>query len=213
MMFKSRKTYTALSVVLLALMLTVMACTANDTWIIHLTLTPTPTITPTPLSTATKYKVGDQLTIIGNSPFSPIGINANAGPWSPVTSATQCLPKTGVTVSDVSGDITPGSKDATIFYLVSCNGKKGWIAEYQVTSYSTGSKLAIKSADGSGAALFSQNDSINGKPLADKCPDGTQVTVADAQTGKVQSDHNIYYQVTCDKLRGYVLDTDVVAAQ
>lgn len=213
MKFKSRKTYTALSVVLLALMLTAMACTAQDTLIIHLTLTPTPTIKPTSIGPdGVKFKVGDKLTIIGNSPFSPVGLNANAGPWSPVTSATQCLPKTSVTVADISRDITPGSADETIYYLVGCNGKKGWIAEYQITNYPTGTKLVIKSKDGTGAALFQQNDAVKGKPLEDKCPDGTAITVADAQTGKQTSDRNVYLQIACDKLKGYVVDTDVAPA-
>jgi hypothetical protein len=212
MKFKSRKTYTALSVVLLALMLTVMACTAQDTLFIHLTLTPTPTITPTPISTeGVKYKIGDKLTIIGNSPFSPVGLNANAGPFSPVTSATQCLPKTSVTVGDISRNIADAN-DNVIYYLVGCNGKKGWIPEYQITAYPVGTKLVIKSADGAGASVFQQNDAVKGKPLDEKCPDGTAITVADAQTGKVITDRNVYLQITCDKLKGYVLDTDVAPA-
>jgi hypothetical protein len=212
MKFKHRKLHAALSVVVLALMLTVMACTANDTWIIHLTTTPTPTITPTPLAIETRYKIGDQLTIIGASAFAPIGLNLNAGPFKAASSATQCLPQTGVTVLDVSGNIADSS-DTTVYYLVSCNGKKGWVPEYQVSNRVKGTKLVIKSADGAGAALYSQNDAIKGKPLDDKCPDGTEVTVADTVTGKQVDDRNIYFQTTCDKLRGYVLDSDVVSAE
>ncbi|MBX3080102.1 MAG: hypothetical protein KF716_00620 [Anaerolineae bacterium] len=211
-MLKSRKTNAALSVVILALMLTVMACTANDTWIIHLTLTPTPTITPTPLvGDSIRFKLGDKLIIIGNSAFAPVGLNTTAGPFRAASSATQCLPKTNVTILDVSMNITDSS-DTTVYYQVSCNGKKGWVPEYQITDRVKGTTLVIKSEDGSGAALYQQNDSIKGKPLDNKCPDGTQVTVDDVQTGKQTGDTGVYFQITCDKLKGYVMEKDVASA-
>lgn len=205
-----RNRYAALSVVTVMLMLAVLACTANDTLFIQLTITPSPTITPTPLPFTTKFKEGDALAVVGNGPFAQVGIASNAGPWDAANSVAVCLPATRVKVLGVSRNIA-NNDDPMIYYLVACSGQNGWLAEYQITNLAPGTKLVVKSADGAGATVYVQNDSA-GRTQAEKCADGTTVSVTDVQTGKLDTDQNQYVQITCGKLRGFVLSTDVMLA-
>lgn len=211
---QARNRYAALSVVTAMLMLAVLACTANDTLFITLTLTPTPTITPTPLPFTTKFKEGDELVVVVNGPFAKVDLADNAGPWSAAgsggTNPAVCLPATRVTVSGVSRNISDAN-DSLIYYRVRCTGRDGWLPEYNVTNMAAGTKIVVKSADGTGATVYAQNDST-GRAQSEKCADGTSLSVGEVITGRARTDQNQYVQVTCGKLRGYILSTDVVLA-
>jgi hypothetical protein len=209
-MRKSRKLWAALGVVTLSLMTALLACTANDSLFIKLTPSPSPTITSTPLAFTTRYKVGDEVTIISSSTFLAVGLNSLASPYNAAEGVVQCLPGNTVVIADISGNVKDPT-DKTIFYKVgSCNGLQGWLREFQVTTIKTGTALTIKSADGTGAAVYRQNDALKGTPLANKCADGTEVKVSEVATGKEREDNNVYYQIACGTTRGYILEKDVV---
>ncbi|MBX3065340.1 MAG: hypothetical protein KF726_20350 [Anaerolineae bacterium] len=190
------------------LMLAVLACTANDTLFIHLTETPVPTITPTPFVGANKFKIGDTAQIIGPSAFQQVGMAGVPGPYIPAQSPGLCLPGIAVKILDVATGQN-ASGEAAIYYQLSCSGgRSGWLAEYQLTAFLKNAPIVIASKDGTGATLYFQNDA-NGRTMPDKCPDGTKTLVSEVLSGKSPTDTNVYIQVDCNKVRAYVLETDV----
>lgn len=194
----------ASSAAVLMLVLASLACTANDTLFITLTETPLPTITPTPLPLTTKFKVGDSGVVVGLSEFAAVSLPANAGPLVPGIGGGTCFPNTRVTVIEVSRNINDPN-DETIYYLVQCSGR-GWIAEYQFSRFTRGDSALIKTADGSGATLYRQPDATT-PPLDETCPDGEQVNVTGLTANPSNPrDTNIYVQVRCGALSGWLLE-------
>lgn len=190
------------------LMLAVLACTANDTLFIHLTETPVPSITPTPYVGANKFKIGDTAQIIGPSAFQQVGMAGVPGPYIPAQSPGLCLPGIAIKILDVATG-TNATGESAIYYELSCSGgRSGWLAEYQLTAFLKNTPVIIASKDGTGATLYFQND-IGGRVLPNKCPDGTKTLVSEVLSGKSATDTNVYIQVDCNKVRAYVLETEV----
>jgi hypothetical protein len=178
-----------------------LACTANDTLFIRLTDTPPPTITPTPLAITTKFKVGDSGVVVGLSEFAAVSLPASAGPLVPGIGGATCFPNTRVTVLDVSRNISDPN-DETIYYLVQCSGK-GWIAEHLFSRFNRGDRAIVKTEDGSSVKLYRQSD-VNSAQLDAPCPNGTEVKVIGLTFNP--RDRNIYIQVRCGALSGWLLE-------
>lgn len=194
----------ASSTVLLMLIMAALACTANDTLFIRLTDTPPPTLTPTPLPIVTKFKVGDKGVIVGLSEFAAVSLPAVAGPLVPGIGGATCFPNTRVTVLDVSRNINDPN-DETIYYQVQCSGK-GWIAEHQLSRFNRGDKAMVKTADSSDAKLYRQPDT-NSAALDQPCPNGAEVNVTGVTANPLNPrDRNIYLQVRCGTLSGWLLE-------
>jgi hypothetical protein len=188
----------------LMLSIAALACTANDTLFIRLTDTPPPTITPTPLPITTKFKVGDSGVVVGLSEFAAVSLPASAGPLVPGIGGATCFPNTRVTVLDVSRNINDPN-DETIYYLVQCSGR-GWIAEYQFSRFNRGDKAIVKTEDGSDVKLYRQSD-VNSAQLDAPCPNGTEVNVIGLTANPFNPrDRNIYVQVRCGALSGWLLE-------
>lgn len=194
----------ALCAALLMLSMAALACTANDTLFIRLTDTPQPTSTPTPLPITTKFKVGDSGVVVGLSEFAAVSLPSSAGPLVPGIGGATCFPNTRVTVLDVSRNVSDPN-DETIYYLVQCSGR-GWIAEHQFSRFNRGDKAIVKTEDGSGAKLYRQSD-VTSAQLDEPCPDGTEVSVTGLTANPFNPrDTNIYVQVRCGNLSGWLLE-------
>ncbi len=190
--------------VFLILSMAALACTANDTLFIRLTDTPPPTITPTPLAITTKFKVGDNGVVVGISEFAAISLPASAGPLVPGIGGATCFPNTRVTVLDVSRNVNDPS-DETIYYLVQCSGK-GWVAEYRFSRFNRGDTAIVKTKDGSDVKLYRRSD-VNSAQLDEPCPNGTEVKVIGLTANPSdRRDRNIYVQVRCGALSGWLLE-------
>ncbi len=189
---------------LLMLIMAALACTANDTLFIRLTDTPPPTLTPTPLPIITKFRVGDSGVIVGLSEFATVSLPANAGPLVPGIGGATCFPNTRVTVLDVSRNINDPN-DEMIYYLVQCSGR-GWVAEYQFSRFNRGDKAVVKTADGGDVKLYRQPN-VNAATLDQPCPNGTEVSVTGVTANPSDPrDRNIYLQVRCGTLSGWLLE-------
>ncbi|PJF36643.1 MAG: hypothetical protein CUN49_04410 [Candidatus Thermofonsia Clade 1 bacterium] len=194
----------ASSLALLMFFMASLACTANDTLFIRLTDTPVPTATPTPLPITTKFKVGESGVVVGLSEFAAVSLPASAGPLVPGIGGATCFPNTRVTVLDVSRNINDPN-DETIYYLVQCSGR-GWIAEYQFSRFNRGDKAIVQTADGSDARLYRQSD-VTSAPLDQACPNGTEVSVTGLTANPFNpNDRNIYVQVRCGTVSGWLLE-------
>lgn len=190
--------------VLLMLIMAALACTANDTLFIRLTDTPPPTITPTPLPITTKFRVGDSGVIVGLSEFAAVSLPALPGPLVPGIGGATCFPNTRVTVLDVSRNINDPT-DETIYYLVQCSGR-GWIAEYQFSRFNRGDRAVVKPEEGGDVKLYRQAD-VNSAQLDQPCPNGTEVSVTGVTANPFNPrDRNIYLQVRCGTLSGWLLE-------
>jgi hypothetical protein len=199
-----RQALLALCAAFLMLSMAAIACTANDTLFIRLTDTPPPTLTPTPLPITTKFKVGDSGVVVGLSEFAAVSLPASAGPLVPGIGGATCFPNTRVTVLDVSRNINDPN-DETIYYLVQCSGR-GWIAEYQFSRFNRGDKAIVKTQDGNDIKLYRQSD-VNSAQLDEPCPNGTEVSVIGLTANPFNPrDRNIYVQVRCGALSGWLLE-------
>jgi hypothetical protein len=175
---------------------------------IHLTETPVPSPTATALSIDTKFHVGDDAQIISASAFQPVGMAGVPGPYIAAQSPGLCYPGIAVKVLDVGTGKNEAGID-TIYYKLSCSGgRAGWLAEYQLTKFLKNTPIVVASVDGQGATMYFQND-ITGRTLPNKCPDGTQTLVSEVLTGKTTKDTNVYIQIDCNKVRAYVLETEI----
>ncbi len=204
MSFHRTRALLAGGAVLLMLAMMALACTANDTLFIRLTDTPLPTITPTPLAITTKFKIGDSGVVVGVSEFAAVSLPASAGPLVPGIGGATCFPNTRVTVLDVSRNINDPA-DETIYYLVQCSGR-GWIAEHQFSRFNRGDRAVISTADGSAVKLHRQPD-ITSAQLDQPCPNAAEVSVTGLTANPFNPrDTNIYVQVRCGTINGWLLE-------
>lgn len=197
------------------LILAILACTSNDTLFIKLTATPVPTITPTPLKIETKFKAKDKAYIVGWT-FQITMATQPQMPESQVATLSTCFQNTQIEILDVSRNVSD-PKDTGYYYNIQCAAATGWVPEFWLTRLDPSGAAVVKSADGTGAILYSDSK-ISSKPASDRpCPDGTKVTIsaltlnADATPDK--PDTNIYAQVTCGSTSGYALESALVPAE
>jgi hypothetical protein len=197
-----------------SLILAILACTSNDTLFIHLTATPVPTITPTPLAAETRFKIKDKAYVISST--IQVLLTAEPGTLESQPGATTiCFPNTQVEVTDVSKNRND-PKDLTIYYKVSCAASDGWVPEYWMTPLDPTGSAVVKSKDGKGAKVYSDASASAELASPTPCADGTTVAISritlnpDATTST--PDRNIYVQITCGSISGYVLDTELVPA-
>lgn len=183
----------------------ILACTANDTLFIRLTDTPIPSLTPTPLAIKTKLKIGGKGVLVGVSDFAAIQMPSQPGPSAPGSGTATCFPSTRVEILDVSRALN-NPADENIYYQVNCAGSIGWLAEYQLSAFGRGDTAVVKSSDGTGAPILSGADAA--RATTDVCADGSQVAVSGVSANQFNpTDQNVYVQITCGNLRGYVLDS------
>jgi hypothetical protein len=202
------------SLSLISLILAILACTSSDTLFIQLTPTPVPTITPTPLAATTRFKIKDKAYVVSST--IQVLLTAEPAPLEGQPGATQiCFPNTLVEVSDVSKNRND-PKDTTIYYKVQCASSDGWVPEFWMTPLDPAGSAIVKSKDGKGAKVYS--DATTSAELAspNPCADGTTVVISritlNPESPSDAPDRNIYVQVTCGSISGYVLDTELVPA-
>lgn len=130
------------------------------------------------------------------------------GPSAPGSGTATCFPSTRVEILDVSRALN-NPADQNIYYQVNCAGSVGWLAEYQLSAFGRGDTAVVKTADGTGAPILRAADATS--TTADVCAEGSQVAVSGVSANQFNpSDQNIYVQITCGELRGYVLDSFLV---
>jgi hypothetical protein len=191
-----------------------LACTSNDTLIIHLTPTPVPTIMPTALAAETRFKIKDKAYVVSST--IQVLLTKEPGPLESQPGATTiCFPNTQVEISDVSKNRTD-PKDLTIYYKVSCAASDGWVPEYWMTSLDPTGSAVVKSKDGKGAKVYSDANTKADLASPNPCADGTTVAISritlNPDAPADAPDRNIYVQITCGSTTGYVLDTELVPA-
>jgi hypothetical protein len=101
-----------------------LACWSTDTWIIPPTVTPTLTPIPATPSSASRYQIGENVTVI-TSGIAPLYITDKPEPASRrnrVPNAA-CYNDTVVTIMAVS------QVDDVTYYQITCNNLSGWVAE------------------------------------------------------------------------------------
>lgn len=196
---------------LLALTMSVLACTANDTLFIRLTATPQPTIVPTALSIDTKFKLNDRVTIVGTSDSATVNLANNAGPFRAGQGTGACFANTSVPILDISKNIVDPN-DEVIYYQVQCPGSRpGWIPQYILSRFTRQNTAVIKTADGQGAALYTSPD-VNSLSPDLKCAEGASVRISTLRLSVNTADKNVYAQVTCDGNSGFVLEETLAPA-
>jgi hypothetical protein len=207
--FSQRTTWTVLA----SLILAALACTSNDTLFIRLTETPVPTVTPTPLASDTRFKINDNVTIVGSA--FQIMMATRPGPVeSAVASLATCFADTQVQILDVSKN-AEDSNDPGLYYSVQCGASSGWVPEYWLTPLEASGSAVVKSKDGKGATLYTNPD-VASEPASAACPDGTTVAIGgltlNPDATEANPDTNIYVQVTCDGATGYALESALARA-
>ncbi len=217
--YNLRPKKTALFSTTVALILAMLACPSNDSLFIKLTATPVPTITPTPLvGVDTRYKKGDQLYAVDSERI--INLGSQAGDTGGIIGAgfLSCFRNSQVTIQDISRSVVDPT-DPDIYYQVDCGqGESGWLPQYKLTPYNpAGATAVVKSPDGKGAPLY-KDSTVKAALASDKpCPDGTQVKISDATRNIDLSsntpDMNIYLQVQCGDVNGWIVDSMLAPPQ
>jgi hypothetical protein len=188
------------------LLLAVLACTSNDTLIIHLTETPTPKPSPTPLAVHTRFRKGDQLTFVA----AELSVLLSTRPGSTNaldTSKTPCFRDSKVVVLDYArSEVDPN--DPTIYYQVKCVSTSGWVPEYRLTAFNRGQKAGIRAT----VVVWKVPDSTKATATDPTCPAGSTVTI-DGFTMNPQrkDDKTLYVQIECQQHVGYTLESALVS--
>jgi len=203
---------------LVLIALTLLACTANDTLFIHLTVTPSPTLTSTPLTIETKFKIGDSAVIFGFLSTMQ-AIPALPRPFSVGSAGTaNCTNSARIKILDVSKN-TADPADPVIYYKVSCSGVQGWLPEPYLSRFGAGDSAQVKSVSSKGADVFESPNKVD--TAIGVCPDDTPVkalqlsinqAAAAMRTGdnpQGRKDQNIYIKVVCGNLTGFVRESDL----
>jgi hypothetical protein len=177
-----------------------LACTANDTLIIRLTSTPLPTPLPTALPFATKFKVGDPASVVSVSDFNTVPLGEDAVPARD-GSVVFCQPSTAVEILDVSAN-RKDPNDKTIFYLVRCGARPGWIPEFKLSRFRNRDQAKVV---GDASVFMFANQSVP----AGNCKDGETVTVGAQNTNPNDpTDLEIYVTIRCEGgVSGFVLES------
>jgi hypothetical protein len=101
-----------------------LACWSTDTWIIPPTATPTITPTPEVLTVASRYSVGEEVTVVAAG-VAPMYITDKPEPptrRNRVPNAA-CYNDTVVTIMAVT------EAEGVIYYQITCNNLAGWVSE------------------------------------------------------------------------------------
>lgn len=180
---------------LLALLVTLLACTSNDTLFIHLTATPLPTPTATPLAVVTRYKVGDKPVFVAAS--SPQTLFASPNTNDKSGGADLCFTSTQVSITGIA----IGADGAT-YYKIKCAAANGWTLEANLTPLKPGASATVKID--TNLTNDPELDNPNDRAVNAPCKADTTVGVLDlAMTPK---DKIIYAQIQCGAAVGWLPD-------
>lgn len=173
--------------------LAVLACTSNDTLLIHLTATPLPIPTPTAVSAATRFKIGDKPVFVAAASPQRLLQSPDVNDRSGGTDL--CFTSTQVTISDVAI-----GKDHIVYYRVKCASANGWTLEGNLTLLKPGSSATLKTDS------FLTNDpgpdDPDNRAANEVCK--AAVTIGVLDLAMTPRDNIIYAQVQCGAAVGWL---------
>lgn len=120
---------TPITLMLLALCATTLACYSSDTLFIHLTPTPLPTPVPPTPESASAFQVGQRVVIAGQG-VAAVYLTRNPEPQTRrnrVPNAA-CYPKATVEILAVQ------AIDGVTYYQIACNDTPGWVEEARLAA-------------------------------------------------------------------------------
>src|SRR5262249_31677881 len=127
---------------------------SNDTLFIQLTATPTASAIPTALNIATRFKKGDQLTLVNAN--LTIQLPKVAGSTNALNmSKSLCFRNARALVQKV-GKRAVNPNYPIIYYEVQCPNVLGWVPEYRLTPLGINDSALVTAGDG--AKIFSSAD-------------------------------------------------------
>jgi len=207
-----KKRRTPLLLAGLVLLAAILACTSNDTLFIKLTPTRLPTATRAGVTTTTSFAKGDKVYAIGFG--RGLNVDLYDAPGSTKVSHLEtCFRNSRVTINDIAHNETNAS-DPVIYYQITCVKALGWLPEYSLSILNPkNGKAIVKSTDGKAVVIYKKPD-----PASDQvgtCDDGTNVRITEVipLLNKEKTEAIKFAEVTCNTIKGYILETLLTPGQ